>query len=337
MPLVPLYEDAPGNSSHHVRAPGGFETWRLRAHDSQQNLLFILSIWNGYLFHPSYQKRYAAYLRHPTRTLPPLPSEYACQELILYQNGRLIISSISPLPPVESFPIIPHSGICLSLGSSRLDLEPHLPPALTYFETRGPHHRWILTNPLLKIKGELQLPALANKLTINAVACHDHRYGMQRAISWNPSWYDGCALFPSCALLFEGTPTTSWLTLYESTLRASPFIEHPIDTISYKRSLFGIRYPQSFRLADHGTLTNPRILYSSPVRLHLSYEAKSPTESGHAFVEIFHPHRLQWRLLNFFRARPRGEGLPITWSPLPPGDKFSPSGPERARGPFSSP
>ncbi|HEV8292177.1 MAG TPA: hypothetical protein VGP94_09645 [Tepidisphaeraceae bacterium] len=335
MPLVPLFDETePRASSHNVRSPGGYETWRLRAYDAKQDLLLLASLWNGYLFHPTYHKRYGAYLRHPTRTVPPLPSEYACQELILYQNGRLIFSSITPLPPVQSFPVIQRSGLRLSLGSCHLDLEPHLPPTPLYFETIGPRHRWCLANPLLKVDGALQLPSLP-KLIINAIACHDHRYGTEPIITSSPSWYDGCALFPGCALLFEGTPTTSWLM--ESTLRASQFIDHPVDTTSYNRSLFGIRYPQSFSLADQGTLTNPRILHSSPIRLHVSYDAKSPTESGRAFVEIFHPHRLRWRLLNFFLPSPRGNDPPLTWSPIPPADKSSPSAPECARAPSSSP
>src|SRR3954466_16249973 len=105
MPLVPLY-DQPSlpQASHNVRSPGGYETWRLRAYDENQNLFLIVSLWNGYLFHPTYQKRYRDYLRHPTPTTPPLPSDFACQELALYQNDSLIACSINPLPPIEPFP-----------------------------------------------------------------------------------------------------------------------------------------------------------------------------------------------------------------------------------------
>jgi hypothetical protein len=184
---------------------------------------------------------------------------------------------------------------------------------------------------LLRVEGEIQLAGVLNRLRYNGIGCHDHRYGTRPITTWSPSWYDGCVFFPSCALLFEGTPTTSWLV--ESTLRAQRFVDHPVDANSRLRGPFGIRFPHTVSLAGHGTLTKPRILHSSPVRLHLSYEAKSPTESGHAFVEIWHPHRLQWPLLNVFLSRPRGDAPPITWSPLPPADKSFPSVPECARDP----
>src|SRR5438093_11763530 len=44
MPLVPLFDEFPSDdSSHRVRAPGGYETWRMIALDQKQNLLLTAS------------------------------------------------------------------------------------------------------------------------------------------------------------------------------------------------------------------------------------------------------------------------------------------------------
>jgi hypothetical protein len=151
---------------------------------------------------------------------------------------------------------------------------------------------------------------------------------------YSPAWLDGCALFQTEVFLFQGTHITSWLI--KSNLR-SELINHPVETMSMTLGPWLIRYPRSISLADCATLSNPRILHSSPIRLHLLYDAKSPTEAGPAFLEISHPNRLHNPCFRVFASHPRPGVPPITWSPIPPADKSSPSAPECARAPSSSP
>src|SRR6267142_918938 len=333
MPLVPLYdESSSAQSSHNVRAPGGYETWRIIALDKKQDLLLIASLWNGYLLDPAYASAYRRYIRHPTRTPPPLPADYACQELALYQNGKRLATSLTRLPSIEKFPAIPKDGAQFSLGSCQLIFQPLSASNTLDLTTLTSSHHWLISNALGQLRGELNLAG--GRFSIDALACQDHRYGA--APLEVPQWLEGCAFFSDHVLLFQATPTTSWLV---ETASFSRLIDQPLTYDAPSSGPWMISYPRSISLADRATLTNPRIIDRSPIRLRLMYEAKSSTggETGHALVEISHPHRLRNPILSFFSPRPR-PGLPaITWSPIPPTDKSSPSAPAHAHAPSSSP
>src|SRR5688572_17338069 len=115
MPLVPLFDtSATPDSSHRVATPGGYESWRTLAYDTKQDLLLLFSRHEGCLSDPAYIKAVDRYLRHPTRTLPPLPQNYPCEEVSLYHRGRRITNSftrlslnstinLDPLPPTTTF------------------------------------------------------------------------------------------------------------------------------------------------------------------------------------------------------------------------------------------
>ncbi len=335
MPLVPLYDELATTASHNVRAPGGFETWRLRAFDSKQNLFLHASLWHGYLFHPQYLKQYRRYLRHPTRMAPPIPQDYAAQELALFQNGRLISSSLTPLPPSQSFPTVSPAGLHFSLGDCQLALQPRQSNRLDITTLTSSHH-WLFTNPLATLRGKLQLAA--GSFSIDALACHEQRYGSSPIDAGQ--WLEGCVFFPQSVICFQATPTTSWII--HITSDAAEIVDQPLAWSQPKRGWFFLDYPhpRSITLADRATLTNPHILNSSPARVRLTYEAKSEgeSESGHGLVELCSPARLHRPLTSFFLPRPRCDVPPITWSAaLPPGDKSSPSLPAHAPAPSSSP
>jgi hypothetical protein len=117
----------------------------------------------------------------------------------------------------------------------------------------------------------------------------------------------------------------------------APMIDQPLALEHAPRS--GLHYPRTILLGDRATLTNPKILRSSSFfNVTCLYEAKSTDDNqiGAAIVESSRPKMLSSLLTNLQLPRPR-PGPPITWSPIPPADKSSPSGPEHARGPSSSP
>jgi len=332
MPLVPLFAESPSDDAwHDVRAPGGYEAWRIVALDRKQNLLLTAALWNGYPLDPAYASAYRRYIQHPTRTAPPMPGDYASEELAIYQHGKCIASSLTRLPYIKQFPAISNDGGHLSLGSSHLVVEPvHSIDRLDLTTLTSSHH-WLIANPLGRLQGELQIGT--NQFSMDAVSCHDRRYGA--APIEVPQWIEGCVFFCDACALFQATPTTSWLVEATSSLRV---IDEPLTRDGRTSGPWMISYPAAISLADRAVLTNPGILDSSPMRLRLMYEAKSSQgEKGQAFVEISHPHRLRNPILSFFSPRP-GSGLaPITWSSIPPADKSSPSPPGHARAPSSSP
>jgi hypothetical protein len=333
MPLVPLYdESSPAQSSHNVRAPGGYETWRIVALDKKQNLLLVASLWNGYLLDPAYASAYRRYIKHPTRTPPPLPSDYACQELALYQSGKRLATSLTRLASIEKFPAIPSNVAQFSMGSCHLIFQPLSASNTLDVTTLTSSHHWLFSNALGQLRGELNLAG--GRFSIDALAVQDHRYGA--APLEVPQWLEGCAFFSDHVLLFQATSTTSWLV---ETASSSRLIDQPLTYDALSSGPWMIGYPRSISLPDRASLINPRIIDSSPVRLRLMYEVKSAThgETGHAFVEIFHPHRLRNPILSFFSPRPCSGLPPITWSPIPPTDKSSPSAPAHAHAPSSSP
>ena len=47
----------------------------------------VISIWNGYPHDPDYIKAYRRYCKRPTEFAPPLPEDYACQEIACFGAG----------------------------------------------------------------------------------------------------------------------------------------------------------------------------------------------------------------------------------------------------------
>jgi hypothetical protein len=299
--------------------------------DQKQNLLLTASLWNGYLLDPTYASAYRRYLRHPTRTIPPMPADYACQELAVYQNGKCLVSSLTRLPGINAFPNLSSTGAQFSLGSCNLVFQPPHSTDTRDLTTLTSSHHWIIATPVGRLRGELQIASA--RFSIDALACNDRRYGA--APPDVPQWIEGCVLLSDRSLQFAATPTASWLV--EST-DAPRVIDLPVVCDSRISGPWMIGYPRSISLANRATLTKPRIINSSSIRLRLLYEAKSSdAESAPAFVEISHPHRLRNPMLSFFAPTPRPGNPLITWSSIPPTDKSSPSPPEHAPAPSSSP
>jgi len=333
MPLVPLFDEfGPPANSHNVRSPGGFETWRIRAYDTKQRLLLFASLWNGYLFHPTYQRRYRAYGRHPTRNQPPLPRDFACQELAIYHDGRRISTTINSIPAIDSFPALHPTGLHFSLGSCQLHLRPlHQIQGFDLITLTTSHH-WLFNNPLARITGKIQFDS--SEFAIDALAVHEQRFGPSPINSKH--WIEGCVFFASSAICFAANYTTSWMIHLKPD--GAPLIDQPLEADAAPRSSMDIPCPRTMLLGDCATLTNPRTVHSSSYRHIRLYDAKATanSESGIAVVEFSRPGTLSDLLTNLQLPRPR-PGVPITWSPIPPADKSSPSVPEHARGPSSSP
>jgi carotenoid 1,2-hydratase len=90
MPTVPLFMKASHPDAwHQVRAPGGYEWWYFDAEDREHERQLVAILFEGFVFHPGYLRRYSQYRNAPTRHAPPVPSQYPAAYFVLYEQGRL--------------------------------------------------------------------------------------------------------------------------------------------------------------------------------------------------------------------------------------------------------
>ncbi len=334
MPLVPLYdENVRSGASHRVRAPGGYETWRIVAYDAKQDLLLYAAVHEGFQSDPLYIKAYRKYLRNPTRRPPPVPQDSRYEEVSVYQRGKRLAHSLRGIS-CSSVPI--SSAQQLDAGGSTLSFDAKPPASSIDASTFNSSHHWSLQDPLGSLRGRLALGSA--QVDFDGVpVCRDHRHGP--ALPKLAQLIDGVAFFPDSAIFFLVTPTTSWM------IRADRdgirIIDQPLTVVqNFDVRIRRIRGERGItklvlRLGDAGILKMDLAIQSPPARNRLFF-APMPDESIHGFCEISFPSRA-WPLETLFAPRPK-YGQPIlTWSPVPPTDKSSPSAPEHAPAPSSSP
>jgi hypothetical protein len=329
MALVPLYDEtAAPDASHHVRAPGGYESWRTISYDAKRDLLLYGAVHEGCQSDPLYHKALHRYLRDPTRRPPPLPRDYCCEELAVYHRGQRVAYSFNRIPP----PGIPISGAQqIQVGHCIIDLQPLPPRSSLDQSTFNSSHHWLLRDPLATLRGQLDLESA--HFTFEGIpACRDHRFGP--ALPPLRQLIDGIVFFPDSAIFFLATPTTSWI------VRASrdgiELLDQPLTMMSPPAERFRFSYPLEIVLGDAVALKNPSVIDRSLTRMRLLFTSPAD-ESIHAFCEISYPGRFTWPLFNLIAPRPsRGQPI-LTCSPPLPADKSSPSDPARARAPSSSP
>jgi carotenoid 1,2-hydratase len=99
MPELPLFTaSALPDAGHAVRAPGGYEWWYFDAEDGSTDTQIVAIYLHGFIFHPGYLRAYAKYVRRPTKTLPPLPDDFACMYLVVYRGGRILTQIMTQVP-----------------------------------------------------------------------------------------------------------------------------------------------------------------------------------------------------------------------------------------------
>ncbi len=100
MPTLPLYETpAHPDAWHRVTAPGGYEWWYFDAEDAAADLRLVVILFQGFVFHPGYLRRYGAYRRRPTRAAPPVPAEYPCAYFVVYERGTILAQFMQQYAP----------------------------------------------------------------------------------------------------------------------------------------------------------------------------------------------------------------------------------------------
>jgi hypothetical protein len=196
---LPLLDLRPADdASHRVHSPGGYEWWHFDAEDLEQGLYFTANFSQGWIGNRQYAARYAAYRRHPTRRLPPIPPEYPALHWAVFRNGKslagfklkshprdFVASNLaSDVTFGNSRVFRDGEGIlrlCLTAegASANLAFHPLLRGApiqrlLCSRDLTGADHFWVIADPLCSVQGEIRLGN--ETVHFRGLGYHDHHY-----------------------------------------------------------------------------------------------------------------------------------------------------------------
>jgi carotenoid 1,2-hydratase len=196
---VPLYTVPPNPDAwHQVTSPGGYEWWYFDAEDDTGSLQIVAIFLEGFVFHPGYLRRYARFLRNPTRTQPPLAGDHPCAYCVVYENGRIISQFMSEYAPSAFRASVDRPEVAigpntlrrddgsraydLSLsgtpwmltwqGPKRLDgrtlraqlrfapvsRHPAMERVFLSRQLSGAEHHWVIADPLCAVGGDIEVP-----------------------------------------------------------------------------------------------------------------------------------------------------------------------------------
>jgi carotenoid 1,2-hydratase len=322
---------------HQVCSPGGYEWWYFDAEDKEHDRQLVAILFQGFVFHPGYLRRYFRYRRWPTRFAPPVPSEYPCAYFALYESGKLRrqfmtqysadafdAATIQPGVSVGPNRITPDgSRLELQLEGTpwqltwrgprlrserlhaRLSFSPRLPhaPVERAFLSRElshADHHWIIANPLCDVAGMIQLGD--EQFEFGGRGYHDHNWGTAPLGPGLRSWFWGRILLEDAALTFHyARPRDPALPAEVHLIQASGegIAEVATRQVSadWSARSLFLHYPRRIDLDDVLRLARPHVIDSSPFYMRLKYEATCRNRTGMALCEIAYPHRLRWPVL----------------------------------------
>lgn len=240
MPTLPLYKPAGvADASHDVTAPGGYEWWYFDAEDPEYDRRLVAILLNGFIFHPGYLRAHARWNRNPTRHSPPLPHEYACAYLIVYQGDVITHQFMTQYPASQysartdapDVTVGPNrfrfEGLAAKLDLSgtpwvltwqgpklltdrkleaQLSFTPRIscPPQERIFlskELSGADHHWIVANPLCDVRARINCGD--DSIDFRGMGYHDHNYGTAPIGPGLHRWLWGRILFGDSAYTFH--------------------------------------------------------------------------------------------------------------------------------------
>jgi len=298
---IPTHADG----SHRVGSPGGYEFWQFYAEDSIRRLRLMAAFHDGFALHPTYLQKYSAYIRRPTRNIPPLPSQYPCLQVSLFENTQTR-GSWTTYFPANSFIADDHS-ISLAanrstFGSGEITLTTSEPQYATFIELRfqSPQTEsreiafppgsnglspniWIPSRPLCEVEGRIR--HRDRIIEFSGLGQHNHFYGTHPMPSAIGGWLRGCVLLPNSAEMFQiiGERAIA-ITSTGSNVLITENI-HP--TIAWTRQFpFGPAFPASIDFGERLILRNPRVHKPIARQLQIFYDAYVEGEQAVAMVEI---------------------------------------------------
>jgi hypothetical protein len=317
MATLKLFDPNPANAdgSHRVAAPGGYESWYFHVHDPSQNIRAIFGFHHGYFLHPDYVRHFAAYRRWPTHHAPPVPSQYPCLTVAVYEDLKALATSTIQYPAgslqatdnsirldqntVKLCPNQIDAEISLKAISARFSLRPIFALATEKVfpppQPNGFEHHWRFAAPICEARGEIHLGS--RTIAFEGLGQYNHYYGSGPPGSSADRWIRGQILFPRAAVNFQTADNRAIvITADESGLRQ---IDDSAMTATWNgRSSASIPYASSIDFGRWLMLRNPRIAARSPASLQLVYDAYVDGQQSAAWVELDYPNYLH----GFFRA-----------------------------------
>jgi carotenoid 1,2-hydratase len=330
MPTLPLYVlPATPDAWHRVRAPGGYEWWYFDAEDAANDIQIVGILFEGFVFHSGYLRRYSRYRLRPTWFAPPLPRAYPCAYFMVYRQGRVVAQFTTQYPTGEyevsdssvNVRIGPNTLGRQEDGSYRLHFEgvskthAKLHADLTFRprwthsshertslsrQLAGAEHHWIIAAPLCDVQGVLGVGGVDGTIPFSGRGYHDHNYGTGPLAPAVGRWMRGRILLPGWAISFQWAKPCSPAQADEVHLVEADqegLSELPANAVEADwsgRTKLGLAYPRHLRIAGTCALDRPRILSAGLFSLRLLYETEVDDQKASAFCEVAYPHRLLW-------------------------------------------
>jgi carotenoid 1,2-hydratase len=288
----------------------------------------------GCPFHPGYLRRYLRYRRSPTRVAPPLPAEYPCASLAVYEHGNVLGRFTSQVPPGQfeasstepSVRMGPNRMTRSDDGSLALRFElrdpagelatdltfrpvlrhpPHVRPFLSRSLSSAEHH-WVIAGPMCDVEGVARRTLGAahkpREISFRGRGYHDHHYGTAPIGPALKRWLRGRAVFKDYVYTFHvARPADTALADEVHLVRCDG--DHVYEVVGEEptvewsaQSQFFLPYPSEIAFGTRLRLVNPRLVDSSPFHMRLIYHAASHggREAATALCEVAYPHRLRW-------------------------------------------
>jgi carotenoid 1,2-hydratase len=312
--LAPTDADAP----RHVTAPGGYEWWYFEAHDPVADLRVTAILFDGNPFHPGYLRRYAWYRRFPTRLRPPLPREYPCTFVRVYEKGEPAGGGMWQYDPgacratrggvrvgPDGFTRLPNGSMRLTVRRSiDLTFAPKAASATAphvYEMARGASvvapHGWIVSNPMCAVAGEVMVRG--RSVRFDGLGYQDHNFGAEPVSLVARRWFWGCAWIGEHAHVVAevvGRREQSWGVRW-------------IDATTLGSATWGGRtslrvpYPTVVDFGDALRLDEPRVVESLPIFVQLRYRAQVNGVTTTALAHVVEPGRAAWPVVGSLYER----------------------------------
>lgn len=325
MPTLPLYTptDTPG-ASRRVMAPGGYERWRFDGESASSHMRFVAVIGTGSWHAPDYLRRYARYLRRPTRHPPPVPADYPFGDFAVYDGARPVArfgalypagafsASVEPVAvtigPNElrrdgdgTYFVTLHGTGSASAGDSltaRLAFRPRWPSAAREIALVGgageSGHHWVVDAPICDVSCTIVVSdgkGDGRQFEFQGIGYHDHDYGTAPAATEGRARFVGRVLLGDGAYVFaaldRGGPQE--VRVLRCSRDGLEEIKDGPARLDWAGETGVSRpYPRELVAGMRLQLCEPRVIESTPDYIRLIYQATANggTESGTAFCDV---------------------------------------------------
>ena len=179
----------------------------------------------------------------------------------------------------------------------------HAPLARRFLSRQmtGADHHWVLAAPRCDVSGTINLGD-GETLDFAGRGYHDHNYGTGPLGPGLKRWTWGRVLLADRVVGFQlaeaaDTASPPEVHLFEADAAGERDVDREATWTWARRVPPLLSYLKTLDVPGWLTLTNPRVVDSSPFYLRLVYDADAGGERGSAFVEVAYPHRLRVPIL----------------------------------------